>query len=92
MVISMCNKGMLLCMRTVITLDDELHRRAKAYAARHGTTLAALVADALRARLARKAATRRTPVVLPTFKGQGLAPGLSLDDMKTIYDRIDGVR
>jgi plasmid stability protein len=79
-------------MRTVITLDDELHRRAKAYAARHGTTLAALVADALRARLARKPATRRTAVVLPTFQGQGLAPGLSLDDMKTIHDAMDGLR
>jgi len=83
---------MLMCMRTVITLDDELHRRAKAYAARHGTTLAALVGDALRARLARKPATRRTPVVLPTFRGEGLAPGISLDDMKTIYDRMEGVR
>jgi plasmid stability protein len=79
-------------MRTVITLDDQLHRRAKAYAARHGMTLAALVGDALRARLARAPAARRTPVVLPTFKGEGLAPGISLDDMKTIQDAMDGVR
>ena len=79
-------------MRTVITLDDELHRRAKAYAARHGTTLAALVADALRARLARRPAASRAPIVLPTFTGQGLAPGISLDDMKTIHDAMDGVR
>jgi plasmid stability protein len=79
-------------MRTVITLDDDLHRRAKTYAARHGTTLAALIADALRARLARRPSTRRNPVVLPTFKGQGLAPGISLDDMKTVHDRMDGVR
>ena len=79
-------------MRTVITLDDQLHRRAKAYAARQGTTLAALVEEALRLRLADKQATRRNPVQLPTFKGDGLQPGLSLDHMSTIYDRLDGVR
>lgn len=83
---------MLLCMRTVISLDDDLHRRAKAYAVRHGTTLAALVAEALRARLARPPSARRRPVVLPTFNGEGLAAGVNLDDMKTVYDRMDGLR
>ena len=83
---------MLRHMRTVITLDDDLHRRAKAYAARHGTTLAALVAEALRARLAPPAASRRPPVTLPTFKGEGLARGITLDDMSTVYDRMDSVR
>ena len=79
-------------MRTVITLDDELHRRAKAYAAKHETTLAALVAEALRARLARPASGRREPVALPTFKGEGLQLGLTLDDMSTVYDRMGGQR
>lgn len=79
-------------MRTVITLDDDLHKRAKSYAAKHGTTLTALVAEALRARLARPVRARRPPVTLPTFKGEGLAPGVSLDDMGTVYDRMDGPR
>jgi hypothetical protein len=79
-------------MRTVITLDDELHREAKAYAAKQGTTLTALVAEALRQRLAQRTEARRRPVRLPTFKGKGLQPGLSLDDMSSIYDRLDGVR
>jgi plasmid stability protein len=79
-------------MRTVITLEDDLHRRAKAYAARHGTTLTALVAEALRARLARPPAARRAPVELPTFKGSGLQAGVSLDDMSSVYDRMDGIR
>jgi plasmid stability protein len=79
-------------MRTVISLDDDLHRRAKTYAASHGTTLSALVADALRARLARPVGARRSAVELPTFKGRGLAPGVSLDDMSTVYDRMDGFR
>ena len=79
-------------MRTIISLDDKLHRRAKSYAAQHGTTLTALVEDALRARLAERSGKRRPPVRLPTFKGQGLQSGLSLDEMGTIYDRMDGVR
>lgn len=80
---------MLRHMRTVIALDDDLHQRAKAYAAKHGTTLAALVAEALRARLARPSAAGRAPVDLPTFKGKGLQLGVSLDDMKSVYDRME---
>ena len=79
-------------MRTVITLSDALHRKAKAYAARHGTTLAALVEEALQLRLAQKPDARRPPVRLPTFAGDGLQPGLTLDDMSTILDRMDGIR
>ena len=83
---------MLLYMRTVITLDDRLHRRAKAYAARHGTTLAALVEEALRVRLAAVDGARQALTDLPTFKGDGLQPGISLDDASSIYDRMDDVR
>lgn len=79
-------------MRTVITLDEGLHRRAKAYAARHGTTLAALVEEALRLRLAPPSAARRGPIRLPTFRGDGLQPGVTLDDMSTVLDRLDGIR
>jgi hypothetical protein len=78
--------------RTIITLDENLHRRAKAFAARQGTTLAALVEEALRFRLARPAPARRAAVPLPTFKGDGLQPGVTLDDMGTVYDRLDGLR
>ncbi len=78
--------------RTIIALDENLHRRAKAVAARQGTTLAALVEEALRLRLSRPEPARRGPVTLPTFKGDGLQPGVTLDDMGTVYDRMDGLR
>lgn len=78
--------------RTIISLDENLHRRAKAFAARQGTTLAALVEEALRLRLARTEPARRGAVALPTFKGDGLQPGVSLDDMGTVYDRMDALR
>ena len=81
-----------MARRTIIALDENLHRRAKAYAARHGSTLAALVEEALRLRLARPVPARRGPVRLPTFNGDGLQPGVTLDDMGTVYDRMDGLR
>lgn len=79
-------------MRTIINLDDDLHRRAKAYAARLGTSLTALVEEALRIRLARHESRRGGVVRLPTFRGDGLNPGVSLDDMSSVYDRMDGLR
>jgi hypothetical protein len=50
------------------------------------------VEEALRARLAERRGKRRPPVRLPTFKGEGLQSGLTLDEMGTIYDRMDGRR
>jgi hypothetical protein len=79
-------------MRTIINIDDDLHRRAKAYAANIGKSLTALVEEALRIRLARPAIRKRGEVRLPTFRGDGLNPGVSLDDMDTVYDRLDGLR
>lgn len=79
-------------MRTIINLDDDLHRRAKAFAARMGTSLTALVEEALRIRLAQPAARQKRPAKLPTFRGDGLQPGVTLDDMDTVYDRLDGLR
>lgn len=80
-------------MRTMVKLDDKLHREARAYAAKHGTTLAALIEEALRLRLTKRERTKlNRRVSLPTFRGDGLQPGISLDDMETVYDRMDGVR
>jgi hypothetical protein len=77
----------------MVTLDDELHRKAKSYAAKHATTLKALIEEALRMRLMQKPnSVRCRRVSLPTFRGDGLQPGISLDDMSTVYDRMDAVR
>ncbi len=77
-------------MRTMVILEDRLHREAKAYAARHGTTLAALIEEALRARLSRKEKPKRKKRIrLRTFSGDGLQPGVSLDHMAGVYDRME---
>ena len=71
-----------MCMRTMVNLEDKLHREAKTYAARHGTTLTALIEEALRLRLSQRRGLKKgKPVVLPSFRGDGLQPGINLDDM-----------
>lgn len=87
-----CADDMLRCMRTTIRLDEALLRQAKAHAARTGSTLTALVEDALRERLARRAASAAgEPEPLPTFGGRGLQPGVDLDDSAALLDRMDGL-
>ncbi len=81
-------------MRTTIRLDDPLLREAKREASRSGMTLTAMIEEALRERLARtaNAAEPRSRVRLPTFHGQGLAPGVDLDDSAALLDLMDETR
>jgi len=80
-------------MRTMVNLNDRLHREAKAYAATHGTTLAALIEESLRLRLAQRGERKiAQPFELPSYRGDGLQAGISLDDMDAVYDRMDGAR
>lgn len=77
-------------MRTTVRLDPRLLAEAKARAAASGTTLTALLEQALRESLARreaKAAVR--PVRLKTCKGGGLRAGVDLDDSAALLDLMD---
>lgn len=77
-------------MRTTIRIDDRLLREAKAKAARAGTTLNAVVEDALRAALTRREPSDRPLAVdLPTFAGNGLQPGVDLDDSADLLERME---
>jgi hypothetical protein len=77
-------------MRTTIRLDDQLLADAKQLAARTGRTLTAVIQDALREALARAAAPRpRRPYKLPTFAGDGLQPGVDLDDSAALLDLME---
>lgn len=68
-------------MRTTIRIDDELLAEAKGQAAQSGRSLGALVEDALRAALARRATDeQRNRVDLPTFAGGSPRRGVDLDD------------
>jgi len=77
-------------MRTTIRLDDALLGQAKEHAARTGTTLTALVEDALRERLARRTTSiARGAERLPTFGGRGLQPGVDLDDTAALLETME---
>ena len=76
-------------MRTTIRLDDDLLARAKRAAVERGTTLTALIEDALRRALAPEPTRTRRPVSLPTFRGDGLQPGVDLDDTSSLLDLMD---
>lgn len=83
---------MLCCMRTTIQIDDDLLTTAKLYATRSGKTLTAFIEDALRAALARsQPLATRAPVKLTTFAGNGLQPGVDLDDSATLLASMERV-
>jgi hypothetical protein len=74
-------------MRTTINLPDDLIARLKKLAAASGTTMTALVEDALREALARRRrAGRPGRVELTTFGVGGLQPGVDLDDSAALLD------
>lgn len=74
-------------MRTTINLPDDLLARLKRLAAESGTTVTALIQDALREALARRRRTPRgRPVELTTFGTGGLQPGVDLDDGAALLD------
>ncbi len=77
-------------MRTTIRLDDQLLADARSLALRSGTTLTAMIEEALRESIARR---RQAPVTqrveLPTFRGDGLQPGVDLDDSSALLDLME---
>ena len=79
-------------MRTTILFDDQLLVQAKKLAAERGTTLTALLEDALRETLARrKPSQRRSKVRLTTFGRGGVQPHVDLDDTALLLDRMEGL-
>jgi hypothetical protein len=74
-------------MRTTVNLPDDILAQLKKLAAERGTTLTALIEDALRGALARRRGRPRPGrVELVTFGKGGLQPGVDLDDSATLLD------
>jgi hypothetical protein len=74
-------------MRTTVRLDEHLLLAAKKHAAESGTTLTAVLEQALRESLARhsvQAKARR--LRLKTFRGSGVCAGVDLDDSASLLD------
>jgi hypothetical protein len=80
-------------MKTTVDIPDQLFERARRLAAQQGTTMRALIEAGLRAALeARRAAPARFALRDVSFKGDGLAPGVELEDWphvrSLIYDEV----
>ena len=84
---------MLFCMRTTLDLDDDVLGQAKRVAQEKGMTLTSFIEDALRERLARRndAGGRPKPFKLLVQKGQGIRPGVDLDNSEKLRDIMDGL-
>lgn len=78
-------------MRTTINLDDDLLAQAKRVAAETGRSLTVVVEEAVRESLSRRGSSlERSP--LPIFRGDGLHPGVDLDDAANLLDLMDDQR
>jgi predicted transcriptional regulator len=72
-------------MKTTVDIADPLFRRAKRLAAKRGTTLKAVIEDALRRELAAaETGAASTGVRTHTFNGRGLKVGLAWGDWAAI--------
>jgi hypothetical protein len=79
-------------MRTTVSIPDDLLERAKARSASENRTLGDIMADGLRVVLypslaATKPGAKAPP--LPTFRGQGLQPGVDLDNNAALLDLME---
>lgn len=79
-------------MRTTVHLPEDVLKAAKQHAARTNRTFTQLLRDALTATIERERGVESPRrVVLPTFKGDGVHPGVELNSSTTLNDRMDGV-
>ncbi len=77
-------------MRTTIRMDDDLLAATKQLAAQTGRTLTAVIEDALREALMRhRRKKRQKPIRLPTMTGNGLQPGVDLDDSASLLELME---
>lgn len=76
-------------MRTTLNLDDDLMRLVKQRAAAEGRTVTSLIEEGLRALLRQAEERVRTPIVLTTFGGDGVRPGVDINDSRRLNDLLD---
>ena len=82
---------MLRCMRTTVRLDDDLLAQARKHAVESGTTLTAVLEQALRESPARRSLyVKARPVRLKTVEGRGARARVDLDDSASLLDPMGG--
>lgn len=81
-------------MRTTIQIDTDLLKAIQKLAIQRGQSVTSIVEDALRELLIRqraqqRATSRRERVQLVTFEGNGLLPGVNLDDSASLLELME---
>jgi hypothetical protein len=77
-------------MRTTVRMEESLLEEAKRHARERGTTLTAILEEALREMLARRRRLESAPrPPLPTFRGRGVRPGVDLHDSAALLDAME---
>ncbi len=77
-------------MRTTIRINDALLLQLKKIVLENNKTLSDIVEEALIEKLARLNAMENVePVKLVTFKGNGLQPGIDLDDSASLLEMME---
>jgi hypothetical protein len=78
-------------MKTTLDLDDGLLKKAKARAAREGTSLTLLIEEGLRLRLRKHTpVTARAPAKLPVYKGKGgISPGIDPRSNRAMFEAAE---
>jgi len=78
-------------VRTTLTIEDDVAARLRAEARRTGRPFKTLVNEALRAGLAQKRRSRpKQQFMVESHNFGGLHPGLSLDNIGELLERIEG--
>ena len=78
-------------MRTTLTLDDDVAAKLKAESRRAGRTFREVVNDVLRRGLAsQRVAAKRQPFKITARDLGDLKPGLSLDNVAELIERVEG--
>ncbi len=79
-----------MSQRTTLTLEDDVVARLRDATRRTGRPLKAVVNDAIRAGLDPKGAIRQTPRFRVKARSMGLRPGIDLDDIGGLLERLEG--
>jgi hypothetical protein len=80
----------IIDMRTTIRLNDSILHQAKRLASDRGVSFTALMEESLRLRIDKESKrSKAPPVKLKVFHGNGLRPGIDLDNTASIYDKMD---
>jgi hypothetical protein len=75
-------------MRTTVTIDDALYRRAKARAALAGQSVGSVMEEALRVLLRDQSAPGEAPSNLPSFDCGPFLPGIDPNDTSSLLDPL----